>query len=468
MGKFYVAGEKKLRPDVYQRYTNVGGVELAGAINGIVATVVKSSWGPLRKVITLENQAEADKILGIGGTTDVIREIFKGGAIKVYAVRLGSTGSKSTSKLNDEDGMAAINISTKYDGDRVFSYIIRNILGSENRMEFILLEGTEVVEKRAFDKENSVDNLIVELKDSNYLIASKADEYSGSGILKQVTQERMNAGTNPETTTQSYSNAFELLEPYIFNTICVDTDDTAAHTLLAAFTERIYMNGTMNFAVVGEPRSVDFETRLKHSKSYNDYNVVYFGHSWKDLNGDVFEGYLGTARIAGLIAAVPSNETITRRSIKGAVEILEPLTNDQIERSIKSGMITLRYNRQGVIVIEKGITTLVSPEGQDDEGWKKVKRCKVRFEAFQRISDTLEKYIGIPNDDDSWALIIQTIRGVLKEMAGERKIFADFDAWLDPLYPPEGDSAWFIIRINDIDSLEQIYLNYHLRFSPNR
>lgn len=468
MGKFYVAGEKKVRPDVYQKYTNVGGVELAGAVNGIVATVVKSSWGPLGKVITLENQAEADKVLGKGGTTDVIREIFKGGAIKVYAVRLGTTGKRGEAKLQDEDSTPALDIYTKYEGNREFSYIIRNILGSENRMEFILLEGTEVIEKRAFDKENGVENLIKELKDSEYLVASKVSEYSGNGVLKQVTQNKINVGANPETNTQSYSKAFELLEPYVFNTICVDTDDTAAHSLLAAFTERIYMNGTMNFAVVGEPKSVDFETRLKHAKSYNDYNVVYFGHSWKDLNGNSFDGYLGVARLAGLIAAVPSNETITRRSIKGAVEIIEPLTNDQIERAIKSGMITLRYNRQGVIVIEKGITTLVSPEGQDDEGWKKIKRCKVRFEAFQRVSDTLEKYIGIPNDSDSHALIIQTIRGILKEMAGERKILSDFDAWLNPLYLPEGDSAWFIIRVNDVDSLEQIYLDYHLRFSPNR
>lgn len=466
MGKFYFSGEKKVRPDVYQNYTNVGGVELAGAINGIVAATIKSDWGPLGQVVTVENEREFNEIFGYGKTTDVVREIFRGGAIKAFVVRLGSNGTKGSAELMDSSGAKALELTARYEGTRKFSYIVRPVLGEDNLQEFLLLEGLEVLERYTFTKEKAAEELAEALNKSLYVRAKKT---GGDGTLKDITQAEMKAGTNPEIDTRAYSNAFNLLEPYVFNCICVDTNETAVHLTLAAFTNRIYQNGTMNFAVIGEPSSVDFETRLKHAKAYNDYNIVFVGAGWKDLAGTTYDGYMAAARIAGLIAAVPSNESVTRRSIQGAVEILENLTNDKQERAIKNGMITLRYNAQGIVCIEKGITTLVSPEGQDDEGWKKIKRAKVRFELFQRMSDTLDKFIGkVPNDADSWALVCKTGRGIMREMSIERKIKQDFDMYLDPAYPPEGESAHFIIKVNDIDSLEIIYLNYHLRFSPYR
>ena len=31
--------------------------------------------------------------------------------------------------------------------------------------------------------------------------------------------------------------------------------------------------------------------------------------------------------------------------------------------------------------------------------------------------------------------------------------------------PPEGDSAWFVIAVDDIDSIEKVYLLYRFRFT---
>lgn len=466
MGVFYTLGERRVRAGVYQRYTNVGGVEYAGAINGIVAAVIKADWGPLNTVVTLENENQVNEIFGYGGTTDVLREIFRGGAIKVFAVRIGTGGTKGTATLKDGAATDVLTLNNKYEGARTFSYTVRPLLGDATRKEFILLEDAEVLEKYTVNATGAIDALVEALSGSSYVEATKLA--TGDGTLADVAQASLSAGTDVTNTTTNYSTAFNLLEPYVFNVITVDTNDTDVHVLLAAFANRIYAQGTMNFAIVAEPLSVDFETRLNHATAFNDYNIIYFGHGWKDITGKLYDGFLAAARLAGVIAATPSNETVTRRVIQYATELPEMLTNDQAERAIKGGMVTLRALSTGAIAVEKGVTTLVNPAGQDDEGWKKIKRCKVRFEAFQRISDTLEKYIGIPNDEDSWALIVQTIRGILREMEAERKIRRGSDARISPVYLPEGESAWFDIILNDIDSLEVIYLNYQLRFSPNR
>ena len=96
MGIFFTVGEKKVRPGVYQRYENRGTGSIAGAVNGIVAAVYKSNWGPLGAVETI-GADEAGSLTarlggGTGATTQVITEAFNGGATTVLAERLGSCG----------------------------------------------------------------------------------------------------------------------------------------------------------------------------------------------------------------------------------------------------------------------------------------------------------------------------------------------------------------------------------------
>ena len=59
--------------------------------------------------------------------------------------------------------------------------------------------------------------------------------------------------------------------------------------------------------------------------------------------------------------------------------------------------------------MEQGINTLVLPTAKEDEGWKKIKRVKVRFELFQRLNDTVEPLIGrINNDPDGRMFLVVT------------------------------------------------------------
>lgn len=477
MGIFFTVGEKKVRPGVYQRYENRGTGSIAGAVNGIVAAVYKSNWGPLGAVETI-GADEAGSLTarlggGTGATTQVITEAFNGGATTVLAVRLGSGGTNGALPLKDTTSGSpadAINLATKYPGTRSFKITIREKLGDSTAREFLVTEGDMTREKIEFmaSESGEVDALVAAINaQSAYFTAEKAASYSGTGKLALVAERAITVGTDPTTNTESYSDAFNLLEPYRFNVLVTDSEEVAVHALLAAYIERVYQGGKIEcFGIVAEPVSVDLEDRMDHAKAFNDYNIIYIGGGWTDAQGIRYEGRLAGARMAGMIAAVASNTSLTHTAISGATEVLEMLTDSQYKASIQSGMLTFSTSAEGTVWIESAITTLVTPSGEDDEGWKKIKRAKIRKELMARVSDSVEPLIGkINNDSDGQANIITVAKGVCAAMRNEKKILEGYSVELDESNPPEGDSAWFLIQADDIDSIEKSYFVYGFRYS---
>ena len=130
-------------------------------------------------------------------------------------------------------------------------------------------------------------------------------------------------------------------------------------------------------------------------------------------------------------------------------------------------MLTFSKSAAGAVWVEQGINTLVTPGTKEDEGWKKIKRTKVRFELFQRLNDSVEGLVGrINNDADGRMTVVQVGNSVCNEMIAEKKLMAGAYVELDPNYTPQGDSAWFIVYADDIDALEKLYFAFKFRFAP--
>lgn len=117
--------------------------------------------------------------------------------------------------------------------------------------------------------------------------------------------------------------------------------------------------------------------------------------------------------------------------------------------------------------IEKAINTLTVLAADQDKGWKKIRRMKTRFELEDRVDATIENLgTSLDNDDDGRATVISAITDVMDAMVGEKKILPGGTVELDASNPPKGDSAWFNISPDDIDSMEIFYLTYRYRFAP--
>lgn len=474
MGAFFIKGEQKVRPGVYKRYEDWGNPPVAGADDGKSAATVRSNWGPVGTAVTLEKDTDITKYFGSGGengTTDCPLLQFKGGSKLVYAVRLGNGGTQGALEISDSEGAAVLKLVLKYPGSRAFHITIRPTLADAAKKELLILEGTKQLEKIEFAAGGNESAALLAAyaeSGSDYFTLSAIAESESE--LVPVEQAAITPGTDPVITADSYSKAFEILEGsrYRWNCIAIDTDDVAIQMLLQSFLNRIYSNGKAAIGFIGEPTSVDFETRLVHASAYNDYQIVYVGNGYTDLSGAVYEGWKAAAFISGLVAGTPSDQSITHTAITGAVDLTEILTNNQYERAIKAGMLTFSVSSANTVWVEQGINTLVLPKSTDDAGWKKIKRVKVRFELFQRIDDTVEPQVGrLNNDDDGRKTVVQICNSVCNSMVAEKKLLTGAHVEEDPDNPPQGDSAWFLVYADDVDSLEKMYFTYKFRFAPD-
>ena len=473
----YKEGEKKVRPGLYQRQENVDLNNNITARDGICAIPVKASWGPLGKVLKNNSKLDLKNNYGDGEysanyTVPAAAEMFNGGASSVYTYRMGTGGTAASKEFTT--GLTA---TAKYPGDVSISVAVQTKLADSSKKEFLVYFGNSLVESIDFKADTTAEgqNLIDAVaKESKYVTVTVTPEGSAPATVPVVAVAggALTGGVDPTVQNEDYSKAFAALEPYYYNAIALDVDDDASTTkslLLQSYIENSAELGKYCVGVVGEKVSVDFEDRLAHCRAFNSEKVVYLGGGYMAGTNNC-DGALALCRTAGYIASTPSNQSIVHKVIDGATELCETLTNAQYEEAINSGMLVLSMDADGSIWYDSGVNTLtVLDEKTQDEGWKKIKRTKVRYEAFDRIDRTLAPKVGKVNPlSDGIADIIQSAQRILDAMVSENKLYTGASFVQDPDRPVDADSAWFIIDAVDVDTLEKIYLTYRFHYSQNQ
>jgi Phage tail sheath protein. len=461
----FMLGETKVRPGSYFNIQRKGSNATAGILNGITAVIFRADFGPLNEAVELSVEDGYEGIFGIGLTTDALREAFAGGAKTIIACRVGNGGRQGTITLKDKDDMEAVTITAKYPGDKDFTVTIREKLSDSSLKECIVYTGTTQFEKLEFAAGVGEVKALVEAFATSKNFKAEAKEREDEKIVANVLQSVFTKGTNPEVTSGDYSNAFAQVEPFEYNTICVDTEETSIHMLLQSFINRIFDAGSLTQAVIAEKQSVDLETRIMHAASFNDEKINYVLNAKVDEQGVIIDGYQTAARIAGMIGACASNSSLTHTVINGFSELKESLSNTDMIAAEKKGCIVLSYNKSKQVWIDNAINTLITPADNQDDGWKKIRRVKTRFELIRRINNTADDLVGkVDNDTNGRQTVISQLQGVGDDMKAEGKLVA-CTVTESSAYLSDGDSAWFDIDVIDKDSMEHIYLTFTFRFS---
>ena len=468
MSILYNPGELQKRPGIYRRHSNIGTTAVAGGQDGICAIPVQASWGPLGKVVKHSlasslTDTYGNGTYGAGYTVPAAEAMFKGGASTVYTYRLGTGGKKASVDITTD-----VTVTAKYEGTMPLAVEIKEKLGDATIKQALVYSGSTLLETFEY-KPGTTDavNMKKAVESSKYIdVTVSADE---AGV--EIGKKDLTGGENPTVSNTDYSAAFAALEPYYYNTIALDKDDDASMTLsllLQSYLDGAYKLGKLGIAVVGEKTTVAFETRKTNAKKFNDEKVVYLGGGYK-TGAESKDGVMAICYTAGVIASTPANQGITHSVVNGATDLCEALTYAQYVEAIEAGMLMLSMSSDGSIWYDTGINTLVTPdEATQDDGWKKIRRVKTRYEMIDRLDRELEPKVGkVSADSDGIADVIQAGQRVLDAMAAEGKLFAGATFMEDPSNPFAGDSAWFIIQSDDIDSLEKIYLHYQFRYSQN-
>lgn len=462
MAYTYLAGEKKVRPGVYQRISKRGTDNVVSALNGVVAFAMTASWGPVDKVVKCENAKSVRETFGTGASVEAACSIFEAGASVVYIKRLegenGTAGTIGTAAIG-----SVVNLNALYPSGRTLDVTVKLKAGDATKKQIVIKEGTTILENLEFaaNETDETESFMNAVKLSAYITAEKL----AAGVI--TTGDYTLTGTDPVVTAADYADAFYALEPYNYNVLVTDSIETGVFSTLCAYAEESYENGKLIMVVGGADPTTSLADRMANAAACNSARIVYFGGSWTDIDGNEIKGAAAMAYIAGIIAATPANRSVVHKVISKATDVPEKLTNSQYIEAIKNGLLMVSVGPDRQVWIDSGINTLINPTDEQDEGWKKIRRVRTRYELMDRIDRTLAPKIGNINcDADGIAYIIQSATGVIKEMIAEKKISAG-TFYEDPENPYEGDSAWFIIEADDIDSLEKIYLHYQFRYVAN-
>lgn len=468
-GETFLPGQSKVRPGIYIRTTNTGIPPAAAVPQGIVAVLFAASWGPLATVQTLEGGVEeVESVYQSGGTIDTAKEVFRGNALRVLAYRLGTGGAKSTVNLNDGAATPVdiVKVDAKYVGTvgNQLKVTVRDSLTEAGKREILVYQDTALREQFIYTAGADEAQAFVDaVANSDWIAASKLA--AGDGSLANVTTQSLTGGTDPTASGTEYSAGLAAIEPLVFNVIVTDSVDTSIHATIQAYVDRVRSEGKRVLGVVGEPTSVALATRLTNSAAFNSESMHYVGNGFTSANGDL-EGYKAAARIAGMIASGAITDSLTHAVVTGGTDLIGALTNAEIVQAIQSGMLVFTFNAQRQIQIEYGINTLVTPAADQDAGWKKIRRVRTRDYLMDSIARTWDPLVGrINNSPDGRATLIAAAQGIINDMIA---IGALLDGTIveDPANPASGDSAWFVVNVDDVDSAEKLYLTFGFRFSP--
>lgn len=460
---FYNVGERKVRPGVYKRYENVGAAETPGAVSGIVAIPIQAESGPLAKVNVFgsDELAAFYALYGTGGTADAVQALFEGGASKVYVYRLGTGGTAPSLTLQE----GALVLTSKYVTTQSLNVTIKEALGSETEKQLLVYNGTTLLETINYTTGTTDSDAIAAAVNANsqYLTATAG---STAALITNVTNQALTGGVAPTVTTESYSDAFTAFEPYTWNMLVLDTVDASVQALVQPYIDRIFQNGALGVAVLGAPTTVALATRITRASAFNDEKIIFLGSGYKTADGTIVDGYKAIAKQAGVLASLTSLNSPTHTIIPGAVATLEELTGTQYTNAILGGLLMLSPNSAGQVWFDAGINTLIIPASNQDAGWKKIRRTNTRFEVFDRIDRAVEPLIGQVNCDDiGVGDVILAGQAVLDAMVNEGKILEGAAFGEDPTQTRGSDYAYFTIALDDIDTLEKIYLTYQFRFT---
>lgn len=464
MAGTFMIGETKVRPGTYFNIQKAGANQTVGADDGIAAVLFKADFGPLEQAIEIDQEEGYEKTFGTAGTTEAIRQVLSGGVKKCICCRLGKGGTEANVKLKDSAATEVLSISAKYPGTKAFTITVREKVTDSTVKECVIYSGTKEFEKLEFEAGgDEVNALAAEFVNSQNFVCQL--QGTPSGILENVNQFAFTAGTDPTITTEEYSAGFSAIEAFRFNTICVDTEDTAVHKLLSAYVERIFTAGQLVLGVVAEKKTVAIDERIAHAAAYNSEKMHYVVNASVEASGEKLEGYLVAARIAGMIAACPSNKSLTHEVVDGYTKLTDALTPTQIINAEKKGCLVLTINASGQIWIDSAINTLVTPGDNQDDGWKKIRRTKTRYELLYRCNTQADNLIGkVDNDTNGRATVVSQLQSVVNSMINESKL-VDGLVSENTVYTSDGDYAYFDISVIDKDSIEHIYLTYKFQFS---
>lgn len=431
----------KVRPGTYINFEASNQSTLGSSDRGtVLIPLINHSYGPEKEFITISNESVDSAIdkLGYSVYDDdpsmlLIREAFKNASTVI--VYIAKAGTKAT---GTGGGLSA---QAKYGGSRgnalSYSVAANPVAGFDVS---VYLDGSTV---EAFEGVTNVSALV----DSKYITFTASEGTS----LEAVAGVSLTGGTDGTAANSDIAAFLDDMESVNFNTLAFPITE---ESLLAACVTKIkYLRENVGRGV----KAVVPDYKADYEGIINVTNSVV-------INGVTLSNAQATAWVAGADASASNVQSNTHKIYVGAESVANAKTHEQAVAAIQNGEFFFSYSENGDVVVEYDINSLTSFTDRKDKSYSKNRVLRV-FDSFAesiRLNFPPNKY---SNNENGWDIMDGMGRSILKQFFDAGAIRnVDYDSDFAVVRgESKGDSTYFNVGIQPVDSAEKLYFTVKTR-----
>ena len=427
-------------PGVYINFKTNQSARLTVGERGVVAICEPMSWGPVGQIMTVEAGADTTPFCGYSLTEPGARflnEIFKGTNRTNPPRQVLLYRPSASSSAQAQATLGALTAKALYPGVRGndISIIVTALTEPEDSFQVDTLVSGTVVDTQ----------VAAQVTD---LVANAWVEFSGTGALTANSGQALSGGVDGTVQATAYSTFLTALEPYKFDVLIYDGEDTTVMSAYQSFVERMLNDNGQWCQMV----AAEMTTPNSYSVINNEQGVV--------LNdGTTLTPQQTCWWLGGASAGASYNESLTYAQYPGAVDVSPRMTNSQYAEAVQAGQVCLMAE-DGMVKLVQDINSLVTftPEvGSVFHKNRVIRLCStIANDLYQQFSDN---YIGVINNNEEGRNMFKAaIISYLLTLQGEQAI-QNFDA--EDITVEQGeeiDSVVVTLALQVVDSVEKVYM----------
>lgn len=436
--------QNKVRPGVYIRFRSNSGMGLTVGSRGTVAICEPLSWGPVAQVMEIEAGEDMTPYTGYDITAPqnrFLNEIFKGTNRTAAPNRVLLYRPTATSSAKASATISPLTVTAKYPGSRGngISVVVTELTEPEDTFTVATVVDGEIVDQQT-------------AKTVEELIANEWVTFSGTGALAANTGMALTGGEDGTVQSAAYSAFLAAIEPYPFDVLIYDGNDSTVQGAFEAFIERI-ANDSGVYAQLVAAELTNPDSRF----------VVNVNSGVTLEDGTALTPQQVTWWAGGALAGARYNESLTYAQYPGAVDVSPKRTSSGYEQALSSGEFVLLADN-GVVKVEQDINSLVTYTTDISKVYHKNRVIRllntIANDIYRQFSDG---YIGVVNNNEAgqmqfksaivgYLLDIQANEGIQNLDAGDVTVEAG----------TEIDAIVVALAIQPVDSVEKVYVTITL------
>lgn len=438
--------QNKIRPGAYIKFQGVPSSDNIVGSRGVVTMAAPIGWGPEGELIKvtvndLYNSA-LEKLIGVNAYNEKAKlvRVALENAHTLLLYRGDKGGKKAEATISAGD--ASLKVTAKYAGSigNTISVSIKQAFNGGFAVNTFL---------GSTQKDSQVVTSLDELVNNDFV------EFSGEGdITEEAVNTLLTGGTDGTFTTQDYTEYLAMLKTTEFDTLAAykfgEAELFNGGTIKDFIQEMRETRGIKCQAVINNYAAANYEGII----STYDQGVTYADGT--SLSGDELVVW-----VAGATAGADVTESNTYKVIENAKDITGTVLEDDIEELITSGYLVISKRRDGAIVVEKDINTLVTLRDEVTKAFKENKVVRLMDAVANHIaSDFEQNYIGkVTADSTGLGLFKASIITYLTELQASGAII-NFNSSTDVNVEQgeQAESFYSEIYIQPTYSVDKLYM----------